>query len=283
MLAGRTPYVGASGAEMLLKHLSETPPPLRSWVPDVPAHVEAAVMRGLARARAERFDSMAAFITALRGNGNAEVPAAGRSSPSADFPAVDQGPGAGAEETRTATKMLSAAGEARATGDGTLVAATRILPADPDSLAARAQGTIAGPANTTFSRATGELERVTVARTRRWPFIAMGGVALAGLVLLLVRFNRGPQSDTPGIAAADAALAGGVAISGLEPPANPVATAPSRADAGVAPAAAAIQPEAKPAPAAATHRHSNAAKHGAAGNHSASPSPVKKQDDVAGF
>jgi serine/threonine protein kinase len=66
MLAGRTPYVAASGTEMLLMHLTGTPPPLRELVADLPAHVEAAIKRALARARADRFDSMASFVARVR-------------------------------------------------------------------------------------------------------------------------------------------------------------------------------------------------------------------------
>jgi serine/threonine protein kinase len=65
MLAGRTPYVAATGTEMLVMHLTETPPPLHELVADVPAHVEAAIVRALARARDDRFDSISAFLEAL--------------------------------------------------------------------------------------------------------------------------------------------------------------------------------------------------------------------------
>ena len=68
MLAGRTPYVAASGTEMLIMHLTGTPGPLRELVADVPAHVEAAIKRALARAREDRFESIAAFVGALRGD-----------------------------------------------------------------------------------------------------------------------------------------------------------------------------------------------------------------------
>jgi len=84
-LAGRTPHVAASGTEMLIMHLTEMPPPLRELVPDVPAHVEAAIMRGLARARADRFDSMASFVGALRAD--ADPDALTRPSSSEELPA----------------------------------------------------------------------------------------------------------------------------------------------------------------------------------------------------
>lgn len=67
MLAGRTPHVAATGTEMLVMHLTATPPPLHELAAEVPAHVEAAIMRGLARARDDRFADMASFVEALHG------------------------------------------------------------------------------------------------------------------------------------------------------------------------------------------------------------------------
>jgi hypothetical protein len=68
MLAGRTPHVAATGTEMLVMHLTETPRPVRHLAPDAPAHVEAAIMRGLARARDDRFESIPSFLEALQGS-----------------------------------------------------------------------------------------------------------------------------------------------------------------------------------------------------------------------
>jgi len=48
-------------------HLRETPRPLRQLVHDLPAHVEDAVARALARTREERYESMTAFMSALLG------------------------------------------------------------------------------------------------------------------------------------------------------------------------------------------------------------------------
>jgi hypothetical protein len=52
---------------MLVMHLIATPPPLHELVADVPAHVEAAIMHGLARAREDRYDGIPAFVEALLG------------------------------------------------------------------------------------------------------------------------------------------------------------------------------------------------------------------------
>jgi serine/threonine protein kinase len=85
MLAGRTPYLAASGTEMLIMHLTATPGPLRELVADVPAHVETAVKRALARAREDRFESIADFMGALRGD--VGVATLSLPSPSGELPA----------------------------------------------------------------------------------------------------------------------------------------------------------------------------------------------------
>ena len=66
MLAGRPPYVAATGVELLLMHLSDPPRPLHELAPDVPGHVEDAVMRALRQERSERFEGVPSFLKALR-------------------------------------------------------------------------------------------------------------------------------------------------------------------------------------------------------------------------
>ena len=92
MLAGRTPYLAASGTEMLISHLTGTPPPLRDWAADVPAYVEAAVMRGLARAREDRFDRIASFMGALLGAVDGGAAALSGPSPSDNVPIAIESP-----------------------------------------------------------------------------------------------------------------------------------------------------------------------------------------------
>ena len=148
-LAGRTPHVAASGTEMLIMHLTEMPPPLRELVPDVPAHVEAAIMRGLARARADRFDSMASFVGALRAD--ADPDALTRPSSSEELPAFRERP---------------------------VLAAERIVPVQSVTTFSRATGEVEAAANDDMLLAA--------TRTRRWPFFAIGGGAAAGLVIFLL-------------------------------------------------------------------------------------------------
>jgi serine/threonine-protein kinase len=209
MLAGKTPYTAASGTEMLIQHLTGTPAPLRELVPDLPAHVEAAIMRGLARARADRFDSMASFVGALRANVGMSAYASSRSSSSGDLPAVGEDPGARAEQTGAAPVVTTFS---RATGEVS-VGASDDVPLE-------------------------------VTRNRRWPFFAFGAVALAGLAFfLLVRPSHDsaprPTPSALRLVATDAGVAGPVVPARQERPRDAGLLAPvvvhSRADGGVAP------------------------------------------------
>ena len=65
MLAGRAPFEADSVQTLLVKQVTEAPPPLRSIAPDVPEPVAAAVERALAKRPEERFPSMGEFAAAL--------------------------------------------------------------------------------------------------------------------------------------------------------------------------------------------------------------------------
>src|SRR2546425_12443073 len=70
-LAGEPPFGGASARAVMAKHLSEPPPPLRARRPDAPAAVEQALARALGKDPADRFASVAEFMTALEEIGRA--------------------------------------------------------------------------------------------------------------------------------------------------------------------------------------------------------------------
>jgi predicted ATPase len=65
MLAGRPPFTGTSGESVLLRHLTVEAPRVTDLAPGVPKPVAAALARALAKAPADRFAGMAAFVAAL--------------------------------------------------------------------------------------------------------------------------------------------------------------------------------------------------------------------------
>jgi serine/threonine-protein kinase len=65
MLAGRLPFEGDSAVAIALKHLSEQPPPISQWRPDVHPALEAVVMAALAKDPAQRWQSAEDLAAAL--------------------------------------------------------------------------------------------------------------------------------------------------------------------------------------------------------------------------
>ena len=65
MLAGRLPFDGDSAVSVALKHLSEPPPPISSFRPDVHPALEAVVMASLAKDPARRWQTAEDFEEAL--------------------------------------------------------------------------------------------------------------------------------------------------------------------------------------------------------------------------
>jgi eukaryotic-like serine/threonine-protein kinase len=65
MLAGRLPFEGESAVSVALKHLSEQPPPLSQFRPDVNPALESVVMAALAKDPARRWQSAEEFAAAL--------------------------------------------------------------------------------------------------------------------------------------------------------------------------------------------------------------------------
>jgi serine/threonine protein kinase len=65
-LVGRTPFVANSSTEMLVMHLTAPVPPIAERV-QIPAYASEAITRALIKDRAQRFDSVTAFVDALTG------------------------------------------------------------------------------------------------------------------------------------------------------------------------------------------------------------------------
>jgi serine/threonine-protein kinase len=65
LLTGRAPFAERSAAQVFKAHLHETPEPLTRHRPDVPASLEAVVLRCLAKAPADRFPDVRSLDVAL--------------------------------------------------------------------------------------------------------------------------------------------------------------------------------------------------------------------------
>jgi serine/threonine-protein kinase len=142
LLAGRLPFEGDSAVAVALKHLSEPPPPISHWRPDVHPALEAVVMAALAKDPAHRWQS-------------AEDLAAGLESARIQ---IEAGPNGGQDTAAFAPIAMPVAGE---------TAPTQLAPET---------GPIAAP----VSAAETQEER-----ERRWPWYAIGLLALALLGVLL--------------------------------------------------------------------------------------------------
>jgi eukaryotic-like serine/threonine-protein kinase len=69
MLAGRLPFEGDSAVSVALKHLSEPPPPISQFRPDVSPALESVVMAALAKDPAHRWQTADGFAAALQAAG----------------------------------------------------------------------------------------------------------------------------------------------------------------------------------------------------------------------
>lgn len=67
-LTASQPFRGESVGASLLKVVRTAPEPLRALRPDIPVHVEAAIMRALSKDRLVRFPDLPAFLLALQGD-----------------------------------------------------------------------------------------------------------------------------------------------------------------------------------------------------------------------
>jgi serine/threonine-protein kinase len=67
MLTGRLPFVADGLGELLLKHMTEAPPPPRGLQPSIPAHVEEVLLIALAKDPEQRFRKVEAMLAALGG------------------------------------------------------------------------------------------------------------------------------------------------------------------------------------------------------------------------
>ncbi len=96
LFTGRPPFLGRNASEILRQHLTQEPPRLRDQVPELPAALDEAIRRCLAKDPAARWSSAPEFAKALQSAGDswwgsllrrAWTPASGSGTPAASAPA----------------------------------------------------------------------------------------------------------------------------------------------------------------------------------------------------
>jgi serine/threonine-protein kinase len=264
MLAGRPPYVAATGVELLLMHLSEPPRPLRELAPGVPDYVEDAVMRALRQERSERFEGVPSFLRALRAPAGCALP-----------------------EPLPGPNALAAGSIAAAHVDRTLVGS--------------AVSTFS-QANAQVVSESGIRTHVVNRSLRRWLGLALGGLVATGFaILLLFRHSHDtlpvsvheatvtPAAVMAGVVApvrrpppdnAAPAVLGGAADGGTRPPAMSATPAPQNAIGEAASAATQHQTVARGRRPTMVKREATARKRRLG---TPSPSSQPDEEDVAGF
>jgi len=65
MLSGELPFTADTPVAVVLKHMSDSPPPIRSRVPDLPSALEQVLARALAKTPEERYPTGAALVRAV--------------------------------------------------------------------------------------------------------------------------------------------------------------------------------------------------------------------------
>ena len=65
MVAGRTPFVGSSPIDTLVKHMNEIPAPPSNYNPDVPSAVDVVLLKALSKHKHDRYASATEFGQAL--------------------------------------------------------------------------------------------------------------------------------------------------------------------------------------------------------------------------
>ena len=223
MLAGAPPFMSPGWGEVVLMHVTKQPPPPRAKNPEIPAELEAVILKALAKPSGERWQSMDELDAALRKSIGAP--------PRGFVSGFKTGGGASPEgaptsaTVRTPTTLGSSSGEV-ASGDG-----------GGDEAAPRAP------------------------LWRRPPVLA-GGVAIAAVVLALTFVGRrGPAPAASGAAAAaTVAPPAAAAPPPVAPPpvAAPAPAVPPVSPAPAEPAPAAARPVADEAP---EHARPHARKH----------------------
>jgi serine/threonine protein kinase len=206
MLCGRPPFVGEGFGDTLMMHMSQTVPAPTLLEPSIPAAIEQAILRALAKTREQRYSSMTELRRALGDGSGAPAGAAASGFGTPPPPVESSGP-----RTVVIPDRYSPAPQT-----------TQLLP-PPVSVATRVH-TRRPPAPT-------------------WPWlVGGGGAALLALALVVTRARpaavppvvqdppAAPAIDTPAAPAIDAQAAAAVVTPppAAPTPANPAPAQPAR-------------------------------------------------------
>jgi eukaryotic-like serine/threonine-protein kinase len=171
LLTGRVPFDADSAVTIALKQVNQPPEPPSRLNPSVTPELEAVVLRSLAKAPADRFADADEFIAAL------EAAASRIPTPAAI----------------AAAEAAAAALPAAAVGAGPMMPP----PPLPPSPAAGAY-----PSGAIYKPGPGDAEPAPhrpPRRKKRWPWLLLGALALAGLVLLLVSVLTPARVQVPNV------------------------------------------------------------------------------------
>ncbi|NUP26643.1 MAG: serine/threonine protein kinase, partial [Nocardia sp.] len=86
VLTGRSPYASTNPGQVVMGHISQPPPRLTATRPDLPAAVDAALARAMAKKRDERYHSCGEFTAAVRDALEGRHAAAPRRTPATPVP-----------------------------------------------------------------------------------------------------------------------------------------------------------------------------------------------------
>ena len=203
MLVGAPPFMSAGWGEVVLMHVTKPVPPPRAKNAEIPAELEAVILKALAKLPEDRWASMDELDAALRKSIGAPPRgfASGLKTGSGAAPA---GRGTDPTSTRTPTTLGSSSGE--------------VTPGASEGSASG--GDASGVAAGVPPRAP---------LWRRPPLLLGGGVALAAVLAALAVSGRREPASTPNLAAGAATLAAPVpapSTTTVPAPPPPVAAPP---------------------------------------------------------
>lgn len=73
LFTGHAPFLATGAIALLYQHVSVPPVPLRQHNPQLPEHIEQAVLKALMKEPGERFEDVSSFIAALQGPGSTKA------------------------------------------------------------------------------------------------------------------------------------------------------------------------------------------------------------------